>query len=65
MKYESAVKAAELYPVPVNLSALRALALSDVRTFPVETSVFSTIPTHAIWFPVIKSGFSLSFSILE
>ena len=59
------MKVAELYPAPANLRAPTALALSADRR---ELSVvlgFSTIPTLAIWFPVIKSGFSISFSILE
>ena len=55
----------ELYPVPVNLNPYAALALSNVSNWSEPNDLgFSIIPIQEIWFPVIKSGFSASFSIL-
>ena len=55
-----------VYPAPISFKAYKELALERVK-LEVESYAwgFSTIPILAIWFPVTKSGFSESFSILE
>ena len=60
---ESGVKTAELYPAPANLKAYTALAFSDINNWSDPWAWgFLRIPILANWFPVIKSGFSESFS---
>ena len=62
----SGVNVALLYPVPVNLKAYAALALSnESNEEDPKACGFSIIPILDISLPVIKSGFSESFSIRE
>ena len=59
------MKVTELYPVPDNLNPYAALALSNVSIDDDPNAFgFSRIPILANWLPVMKSGFSASFSIL-
>ena len=50
----------------MSFNAYKALALERVKLEDESYAWgFSTIPILATWFPVMKSGFYVSFSILE
>ena len=63
---EFSVNTALLYPAPTSFNAPTADAFSLFKIIVEPNSVgFSTTPILAKELPVIKSGFSASFSILE